>query len=264
MSAGSACGAVPITIDDPLRTISFSIVASSTTPMSWSGTMTRSNVSSRSSRRSALKSPTCADLPKPNRWSTVVASASGPAAPATMTALRWVTRSTLRGPTTAWRRRDHRGIGFLEHLARRQQRIGSKTQDVARRRTIRVDDRRRDDHQQFGFERLPACAREKRPENRDVHQVRNTILDPLPLLVHEAGDDQALARPHVDGGLYAARSQRGNPEPSDEDRVRVVEAGHLGTHGQGDQAVVEDLWREPQTNAEFAIADRHERLTALT
>src|SRR5688572_19647543 len=251
-----------MTIVAPPRTTSRSSVASSTAPMTCSGTIARSNVSSRIARRSAVRSGTLAHLPKPNRWSTGLASVSGPAAPATMTALRWVTRCLLNA-TTARRRRNDRRTGLFEHLARREQRVGREAEDVARRRTIGVDDRRRDDHEKLGLERLPPGAGEQRAEDRNIHQVRDTVLDPLPFLGHEPGDDQALAWPHVDRRLDAARAERRDAEARDDYGVGVIEAGHLRPHRQRDQAVVEDFRSEAQTNAELAIRNGDEGLSAL-
>jgi len=61
---------------------------SSTAPMTCSGTMTSSKGSSRIARINAVRSGTETARPKPNRWRTVLASVSGPAAPATIIALR--------------------------------------------------------------------------------------------------------------------------------------------------------------------------------
>ena len=207
--------------------------------------------SARSSRR-----------PKPNRCRTVLASASGPAAPATMMTLRALTiygsvygvRRPRGGGMTGW-------FGFFQHLARREARVsGRSRQQVARPRT-------RCGSTITGVTTTSSsvscdCHRvleNSDAEDRDVHQERNAVPHLLAFLRHQARDDQALVRPHVHRGLDAARAQRRHPEAGDDDRVGVVEARDFRRDHQRDEAVAEDLRREAEPDAELAIEDRDRR-----
>src|ERR1700686_4788480 len=105
---------------------------------------------------------------------------------------------------------------------------------------------------QFRVALLRALALEEIAEDRDIAQSRYLVPKICDPVVHQAGDDEALAILQFEFSIRLTGADGGYGGSGNGDRVREIQCAHFRHDMQVDAAVRLDHGSEPQSNAEFA------------
>src|SRR6185312_8757492 len=119
-------------------------------------------------------------------------------------------------------------------------------------RRARLDQARRDDHDELGVVLLEARRLEQRTEDRDVAEPGQLLLAEIGLVLQQARDRKALPVAQLDRGVEISGRK---------DRVaaigHAVEATDLGGQMDLDAITVEDDGGEDQLYAEILVVERN-------
>src|SRR5437588_5099676 len=117
---------------------------------------------------------------------------------------------------------------------------------------IWCDPAHRAQNHQFRVALLRALALEEIAEDRDIAQSRYLIAKICDPVIHQSGDDEALAVLQFEFSIRLARADGGYGGSGNGDCIREIQRAHLRNDVQVDAAVRLNHGGEPQPHAELA------------
>src|SRR6202162_4019243 len=130
--------------------------------------------------------------------------------------------------------------------------IGFRVHRTFRRLDIRRNPAHRAQNHQFRVALLRALALEEIAEDRDITQSRYLIAKICDSVIHQAGDDEALAILQFEFSIRLARADGGYGGSGNGDGIREIERTDLRNDVQVDVAVRLNHGCEPQPHAKLA------------
>src|SRR4051794_12876029 len=139
-------------------------------------------------------------------------------------------------------------------VIRRQGVVERRLNYVAR--SSRPHDPWRDDDGKVGLVLLIRGAAEQRAEHRDIPQPRELLQVGLAYGLQQTSDHEALAVTQLNGRVSAPNNERrdGNPV-SNQHRMIWIDLAHFRLDHDIDQAILEDRWREGETDTVLLVVD---------
>src|ERR1700680_2752520 len=130
--------------------------------------------------------------------------------------------------------------------------IGLRVHWTFRRLYMRCNPAHRAQNHQFRVALLRALALEEIAEDRDIAQSWYLVAKICDPVIHQAGDDEALAILQFEFSVRLARADSGYGGSGNGDGIREVQRTHLRNDVQVDVAVRLNHGGEPQPHAKLA------------